>query len=142
MDKQYKPFGCVIEGLMANVINDSSMNESLIIEKFNSLLKLNAMLIQFADDCIVSKLLDAIGTKMGDMIMSATTVAELRKIIKPKLPHYNGVKFMPDKYNIPELEVILWSKTSLIAPLNEIGYKRYLGLMKDLFPEEMRDIAG
>ena len=118
------------------------MSESLIIEKFNSLLKLTAMLIQFADDCIVSELLDAIGTKMGDMIMAATTVAELRKIIKPKLPRYNGVKFMPDKYNIPELEVILWSKTSLIAPLDEIGYKRYLGLMKDLFPEEMRDIAG
>ena len=142
MDKQYKPFGCVIASLMANVIKDSSMNESLSTEKFNSLLKLNAMLIQFADDGIVSELLDAIGTKMGDMIMAATTVAELRKIIKPKLPHYNGGKFMPDKYNIPELEVILWSKMSLIAPLNEIGYKRYLALMKGLFPEEMRDIAG
>ena len=42
-------------------------------------------------------------------------------------------EFITSKYCIPEEEMIMWSCTSLKAPLNEAGFKRYMQLFKEVF---------
>ena len=59
----------------------------------------------------------------------------MNKLLKPSYPYFNGNKFIPDKYNVIEEELICWSETSLQGPLNEIGFKRYTELFNILFPE-------
>ena len=77
------------------------------------------------------------------MIMSADSKTEVNKILRPKAPHYDGVRFVSDRYLLPEEELICWSEASLRAPLNEAGYRRYMELFQRAFPEESEalDIA-
>lgn len=84
------------------------------------------------------KLLCAIARKKCEMLLTLTTKAEIERLIKPRSPQYNGNQFIPDKFSIPEEELICWSETSLRAPLNEAGFKRYLELFRQVFPEESR----
>lgn len=81
------------------------------------------------------KLIMNIAEKKIKMIMQLQSKAEIDKILKPRCPHYDGNKFIPDKYNVLEEELICWSETSLLAPLNKAGTKRYMELFKKVFPE-------
>lgn len=84
------------------------------------------------------KLLCAIARKKCEMILTLTTKAEIERLIKPHCPQYNGNRFIPDKYSIPEEELICWSEASLRAPLNETGFRRYLELFHQVLPDESR----
>ena len=46
------------------------------------------------------------------------------------------MEFISDPYLLPEEELICWSEASLRAPLNEPGYRRYMKLFRQVFPEE------
>ena len=70
------------------------------------------------------------------MIMSASSKTEMDKILKPKAPHFDGVRFVADRYLLPEEELICWSEASLRAPLNEYAFRRYMELFCRMFPEE------
>lgn len=84
--------------------------------------------MQIRDDIV-----DAIIEKRTQLILDATTVQELKSICAEPKPHYNGNEFITSKYCIPEEEMIMWSCTSLKAPLNEAGFKRYMQLFKEVF---------
>lgn len=78
---------------------------------------------------INENLIQVIFKKRAEMIRQATTLAQLDLIVQPKPPHYNGNQFQPaNEYAIPEEEMILWSITSLKAPLNHAGFARYMEL--------------
>lgn len=81
------------------------------------------------------KLIISIAEKKIKMIMQLQSKSEIDKILKPRCPYYDGNKFIPDKYSIMEEELICWSETSLLAPLNEAGAKRYMELFRKFFPE-------
>ena len=87
------------------------------------------------------KLLYAIAEKKCRMIGSITSKSELEKLIRPRCPHYDGNRFIPDTYSVPEEELICWSETSLKAPLKAAGHQRYMELFKQIFPEESRKLA-
>jgi len=56
--------------------------------------------------------------------------------LTPPKPHYNGNEIVAiGKYHIPEEELIIWSHTSLKAPLNRHGFERMMELMKQIFPD-------
>jgi hypothetical protein len=84
--------------------------------------------MQIRDDIV-----DAIIEKRTQLILDATTVQELKSICAEPKPHYNGNEFITSPYCIPEEEMIMWSCTSLKAPLNEAGFKRYMQLFKEVF---------
>ncbi|MBQ7673566.1 MAG: hypothetical protein IJT36_03455 [Alphaproteobacteria bacterium] len=88
------------------------------------------------------KLITAIMKKKTAMIRNINTKKECEALMKPHAPHYDGVKFIPDKFWIPEEELIGWSQASLKAPLNHIGYKRYAEVFKMVFPERYEEIFG
>ena len=60
------------------------------------------------------KLLYAIAEKKGRMIGSITSKSEMEQVIRPRCPHYDGNRFIPDAYSVPEEELICWSETSAI----------------------------
>ena len=68
------------------------------------------------------KLLHGIAEKKGAMIMSASSKTEMDKILKSKVPLFDGVRFIADRYLLPEEELICWSEASLRAPLNEYAF--------------------
>ena len=76
--------------------------------------------------------------KKTGMLQKAKTKGELQEISKPPKPVYNGNGFTPGKYDTEEEEVLLWSLTSLQAPLNDPAYKRYEELFCRLLPEKAK----
>lgn len=82
------------------------------------------------------ELITAIAEKKSKMIKEATTKAEIDKIVKPRIPYFNGNKFVPDKYIVLEEEMICWSEASFVAPLNDIAFQRYMELLKEILPEQ------
>ena len=76
--------------------------------------------------------------KKTGMLQNARTKGELQEISKPPKPVYNGNGFTPGKYDTEEEEVLLWSLTSLQAPLNDPAYKRYEELFCRLLPEKAK----
>ena len=84
------------------------------------------------------KLLCAIARKKCEMLLTLTTKAEIERLVKPLCPRYDGNRFIPDQYSIPEEELICWNEAFLRAPLNEAAFKRYLELFRRVFPEESR----
>jgi len=86
-------------------------------------------------------LLYAIAEKKCQMIGSITSKSEMEKLIRPNCPHYDGAKFIPDAYSVPEEELICWSETSLKGPLNAVGFQRYMELFKQILPEESLRLA-
>lgn len=60
--------------------------------------------------------------------------------MKPHAPHYNGAEIIPDQYHVLEEELICWSETSFQGPLIEPGYKRYMQVFSEVFPDEAKTI--
>ena len=88
----------------------------------------------------MEKLLCAIAKKRSAMILSTSSKTEMEKVMSVRPPYFDGNKFIPDKYNVPEEEMISWSQTSLQAPLNEAGFRRYKELFEQIFPEQAKEI--
>lgn len=76
--------------------------------------------------------------KKTGMLQKAKTKGELQEISKPPKPVYNGNGFTPGKYDTEEEEMLVWSLTSLQAPLNDPAYKRYEELFCRLLPEKAK----
>lgn len=72
------------------------------------------------------------------MIQQAESKGKLQEIGKPPKPVYNGNGFTPGKYDTEEEEMLVWSLTSLKAPLNDQAYKRYEELFCRLLPEKAK----
>ena len=77
------------------------------------------------------KLLCGIAKKKGQLILKTTSKAEMEKLMKPRAP---------DEYNVSEEELICWSETSFLGPLNHIAYKRYMKVFGEVFPDEAKKL--
>lgn len=108
----------------------------------SAIVQIRSRLDNYSERGIVPFLINEIAKKKGEMVINATTKSELAKILALKCPHYDGNTFVPDKYMIPEEEIIMWSETSFIAPLNGAAQKRYQELFSKLFPKQAKDIFG
>ena len=107
---------------------------------FSAYMRLQAHLKFQEQRGFCQKLLCGIAEKKGNMILKTTSKAEMEKLMKPHPPHYNGAEFVPDEYNIPEEELICWSETSFLGPLNHIAYERYMKVFSEIFPEEAKKV--
>lgn len=123
------------EILMSNDISDRVKELRL-----SALKELHNYLELYEELGYIDKLTIKIAEKKISMIMEITTKEEKKKVIEPNRPSFYGGKFITDKYNVPEEELIYWSETSLRVPLNEAGIKRYMELFKKIFPDEERGI--
>ena len=104
--------------------------------RFSALREVQRYLAHYRKLGFVPRLLCAIAHKKGELISGISTKAEMERVVHPQVPHYNGSKFVPDEYMVPEEELICWSETSLRAPLNEAGFNRYMELFRQVMPDE------
>lgn len=104
--------------------------------RFNAIRQLQSRLAFYRERGYMEQLLCAITRKKAEMIMKATSKTEMEQVMKIKAPHFDGNKFTADEYSVPEEEMISWAETSLKAPLNEYGFRRYMELFQQIFPEQ------
>ena len=126
---------------VATIMLDEECSESIREERFKALRKAMGITEQYLKDGIRPDLIDVIMAKKADLIMNATTLADIRKAADPPKPHYNGNAFYEDPLHVPEEEMVLWSKTSLMAPLNSEGFKRYMELFTRTFGITVDDLV-
>ena len=105
--------------------------------RIEALRDLSSQLLRYEKSGYDKKLLASLAVKKAELIMQASTKSEMERIRNPKPPHFDGVKFIADAYLVPEEELICWSETSLQAPLNEYGMKRYTELFRQVYPEKI-----
>lgn len=110
--------------------------------RFLAIRKLQGYLSHYRKLGYMEKLLYAIAEKKGRLICSISGKTEMEKLLKPRCPHYDGNRFIPDEFCIPEEELICWSETSLQAPLNETGFRRYMELFSQILPVEYGQVFG
>ena len=96
----------------------------------------------YLQDSIVFFLMLIIMIDKSRMITQARTKQELAEIVKPSIPHWNYGTFREGPYHVRAEEAILWSKASLEAPLNEDGFKRYMEVFTEFFPEFEKELLG
>ena len=82
---------------------------------------------------IRNELVHMVVEKRLKLIAEATTVKELREIEAEPKPRYTGNGFAASKFSVPEEEMIIWSLTSLKAPLIPAGFERYMTLFQQVF---------
>lgn len=128
---------------ITELLMDNELNEKLRSRRFDALKKMRGIAAQYEEDGFLSELVETVFCKKTDFIMKAKTKAELKEIIKPSTPRYSGGAFYPGSlYHVEEEELILWSKTSLKAPLISQGYKRYRELFEKYIKDEARNEAA
>lgn len=134
-DNTIQDFDISLIFALSRIIVDENVSDHVRELRFDALAKTNGYLQHYKEHHYLPELIDKIAEKKCEMILQATTKAEIDRIIHPRCPHYNGAEFVPDEYSIPEEELIAWSEASLRAPLNSAGMNRYLTLFKEIFPD-------
>lgn len=134
-----EPYDFTLAMAVAEVIT-SVPEERVFNLRLSALGELHGRLRAYEKLGYIPELIDPIAEKKCAMILKATSKAEMEKILTPHCPHYDGSKFVPNEYNIPEEELICWSQVSLRAPLNEIGHRRYMDLFRSLFPGVLEEV--
>lgn len=117
------------------ILFDEETSDNIKTLRINGLKTLGSYLKYYQNHGYIESLINTIAEKKVKMIMKITSKNEMYKMLKPSRPYFNGSIFIPDEYNVIEEELICWSETSLQAPLNEIGFKRYAELFDIVFPE-------
>ena len=123
---------------IAEVLMDEESSEKVRELRLKALGSVRNQLEHYRGLGYIDRLLNGIAEKRVAMIMKTTTKAEMDRVMIPKAPHYNGAEFITDEYHIPEEELIAWSQTSLKGPLVGAGFKRYMELFREFFPEESK----
>ena len=113
----------------------SNSQDKLKELRMSALQTLRSQLNYYKELGFMDRLLTAIAEQKCKYIMDITSKTEMEKMLKPRCPTYNGNEFIPDKYHILEEELICWSQTSLQAPLNGAGFKRYMEVFKLVLPD-------
>lgn len=94
----------------------------------------------YDDNMFDDKLLVNLYSKKIDFILNAKTKKDIESILSVSHIRFNGDKVIPTEFNIIEEELLMWSLTSLKAPLNYIGQNRYMELFKEYYGEDVYDI--
>lgn len=104
-------------------------------------MRLRSVLARYQERMYHDRLLSGIASKKGKMILKATSKAEINRILHPQAPHFDGGKFIPNEYCVPEEELIAWSEASLKGPLLPWASERYRELFREVFPEEAEALS-
>ena len=110
--------------------------------RFAAIKELQAYLITYQNNGYDQRLIDAIAKKKCEMISTITSKSDVDLLIKPRCPHFDGNRFIPDKFMVPEEELICWSETSLRAPLRSEAFERYVELFGQVYPEKSKERFG
>ena len=88
---------------------------------------------RYRKEGIRNDLVHLVFLKRLELIGKAKLIGDLRQIDHEPKPCFDGVRFYTTEWSIPEEEMIIWSLTSLLAPLKYQAVERYQQLIRDAF---------
>lgn len=118
---------------MAEYTCDEHRDTAVNKAKLNAYIDTAKHITNYQAEGIRDDLVEVVFDKRLKLIANATTAGELKIIMDQPKPHFNGNKFISDPLSVPEEEMILWSMTSLKAPLMHEAFERYFELFKQVF---------
>ena len=128
---------------MTELLMDDTLSENVRSRRFDAIRKMRGIAARYEEENFLPELVKTVFCKKAAFLMEAKTKAEIEEILKPSTPTYSGGNFRPgNPYHVEEEELILWSKTSLKAPLIPQGYKRYQELFEKYVKDEARNEAA
>ncbi len=128
---------------ITELLMDDTLTEELRSRRFDAIRRVRGIAARYEEENFLPELVKTVFCKKADFLMEAKTKAEIEEILKPSTPTYSGGNFRPgNPYHVEEEELILWSKTSLKAPLIPQGYKRYQELFERLVKDEVKNKAA
>lgn len=125
---------------LVEIAMDEGASEHLKKLRIAALNKVQRRLNAYHHLGYIRQLTTAIAEKKCSMIQKAATQAEMKRILGPRCPRYDGSKFVEDPYILPEEELIFWSCASLQFPLNTVDTARFLELFHRIFPEGVTEV--
>lgn len=132
----------VLLPFFAEMCTKPAESEKITKLRKEAIWQLYRQLAKYKQEGYMESLLSAIARKKADMIMSITSKTEMEKLMNPRPPYFDGNRFIPDEYHIPEEELIAWSETSLSVHLKDAGFRRYKELFMQILPEQAKEIFG
>ena len=118
------------------VMLDTSISEKVQSLRIDALRRVPPITDYYYRNFHNEHLVMAVCVKKIAFILEATTAREMDLILSSPKIHYNFEKVVPsNKYVIPEEEIMVWSLTSAIAPLNDEGFKRFKEVFIGVFPD-------
>lgn len=127
---------CYAEAIAADV------PERVRVLRIAAIREVQKYLTIYQDHGYDQRLIDTIAEKKCKMISTITSKREMDLLVKPRCPYFDGNRFIPDKFIVPEEEAICWSEASLRAPLNSWAFERYMEVFRQIYPEKSREILG
>lgn len=113
-----------------------SEKDKLFEERIEALVKLYGRAEFYLKQGFLEKVVCGFYRKKVEMVMQAETKGEITEILKLSKPHFEGNAFVyTSPYAVEEEELLLWSMTSLHAPLRDEAYRRYRELFEKCLPE-------
>lgn len=111
--------------------------------KLKAMLRLLNTCRYYSSEGFLPELVTTICTKKSRYIAEAKSKTAIDEILKPASIRFNGCEVVSaSEYSVPEEELIIWSITSLQAPLNTRGQRRYMKLFRQLLPEIAASLFG
>ena len=128
---------------ITELLMDDTLTEGLRSRRFDAIRKMRGITARYEEENFLPELVKTVFCKKADFLMKAKTNAEIEEILKPSTPRYSGGIFYPGNlYHVEEEELILWSKTSLKAPLIPEAQKRYQELFEKYVGNGIKDVAA
>ncbi len=127
---------------IAQLVTDDTLTDKMRARKFSAVQQAAAITDAYAKEGIREDLVDTIMEKKTALILDAKTLAEVDRAANPPKPHYTGTEWVEDPLTVPEEELVIWSRTSLRAPLTPYGQQRYLALFEKIFGQRPDELAA
>ena len=130
----------IVVSYFAEVLADDTITDKVAMLRLAALRKLMGQLYRYKERGFAESLLCVVAKKKGEFILGTSSKTEMERMLVPRAPHFDGNRFVPDKYSIPEEELMAWSETSLKGPLAAEAFDRFCELFKIVYPEKAKTI--
>lgn len=130
----------IVVSYFAEVLADDTITDKVAMLRLAVLRKLMGQLYRYKERGFAESLLCVVAKKKGEFILETSSKTEMERVLVPRAPHFDGNRFVPDKYSIPEEELMAWSETSLKGPLVAEAFDRYRELFSIIFPKQAKEI--
>lgn len=139
----YPELTALLLNAIVDICEDTALNKKIRGLQLDGVYAISKLAREYAGEYCMFKIVLDIAVRKLEYLRTATTRKEVTEILTPPKPRYNGRELVVDsKYYVPAEEMLIWSRTSFLAPLSEEGYKRYMKVFREYFGEEIYQSLG
>lgn len=121
---------------------DTQEFERLYELRWQAIIKLVYILDEHKKKFYHPQLFERIWQQKLAFILTATSKEEMKDILRPKLPRYNGAACVPSKYLCPEEELLMLTEATMRKPLNDAASKRFAELFELIYGKHIEELCA